>query len=229
MTTPNSTSITMPPPYIVPDGTLIVNCLIMLTQNHEAEDGPHFLLVPSNNSGFPHPWVEGGVPFKRDTAFFFNDLDVHQGSSIPKASPTGVSNPRLMAFFAIELTQGLHLRFPKVHVTQSIKGPQLGAHGSQVPKTVPCEGAARCTGKVVAKCYGCDRAALCATHKDGLWSQCQEVEELEGGEEGGRGGDPNGVIIEQCAQCLLPVGTTTVHFLLTGWGGWEGGGCPPHQ
>ena len=31
--------------------------------------------------------------------------------------------------------------------------------------------------------------------------------------------DPNGVCIEQCAQCLLPVGTTTGHFLLSGWGG----------
>ena len=30
--------------------------------------------------------------------------------------------------------------------------------------------------------------------------------------------DPNGVSIEQCAQCLLPVGTTTGHFLLSGWG-----------
>ena len=31
--------------------------------------------------------------------------------------------------------------------------------------------------------------------------------------------DPNGVSIEQCAQCLLPVGTTTGHFLLSAWGG----------
>ena len=30
--------------------------------------------------------------------------------------------------------------------------------------------------------------------------------------------DPNGVSIEQSAQCLLPVGTTTGHFLLSGWG-----------
>ena len=30
--------------------------------------------------------------------------------------------------------------------------------------------------------------------------------------------DPNGVTIEQCAQCLLPLGTTTGHFLLSGWG-----------
>ena len=31
--------------------------------------------------------------------------------------------------------------------------------------------------------------------------------------------DPNGVSIEQCAQCLLAVGTTTGYFLLSGWGG----------
>ena len=30
--------------------------------------------------------------------------------------------------------------------------------------------------------------------------------------------DPNGVSIEQCVQCLLPVGTTTGHFLSSGWG-----------
>ena len=30
--------------------------------------------------------------------------------------------------------------------------------------------------------------------------------------------DPNGVNIEHCAQCLLPVGTTTGHLLLSGWG-----------
>ena len=31
--------------------------------------------------------------------------------------------------------------------------------------------------------------------------------------------DPNGVSIEQRAQCLLPAGTTPGHFLLSGWGG----------
>ena len=36
--------------------------------------------------------------------------------------------------------------------------------------------------------------------------------------------DPNGVCIELCAQCLLPVGTTTGHFLLRGLGGY-----PPHR
>ena len=30
--------------------------------------------------------------------------------------------------------------------------------------------------------------------------------------------DPNGVTIEQSAQCFLPVGTTTGQFLLSGWG-----------
>ena len=98
------------PPYIIPEGTLIVNCLIMLTHNHEEEDGSHFLFVPSSSSGFPDPWVERAVPFKRGTAFFFNALDVHRGSGIPKAIPMGVRDPRLMAFFAIELTQ--EIRFP---------------------------------------------------------------------------------------------------------------------
>ena len=74
--------------------------------------GHIFFLCPLVvNSGFPSPWVERAVPFKRGTAFFFNALDVHRGSGIPKAldSPTGVTHPRLMAFFAIEITQGGNL------------------------------------------------------------------------------------------------------------------------
>ena len=132
------------PPYTTPEGTLIVNCLVMLTHNHEEEDGSHFLFVPSSSSGFPDPWVERAVPFKRGTAFFFNALDVHRGSRIPKASPTGMRDPRLMAFSAIELTQGWNLRFPNMHVTQSIRRPQLGAPGGRVAKTVQCDGAVRC-------------------------------------------------------------------------------------
>ena len=65
MTTPHSTCIAMPPPYTMPEGTLIVNCLIMLTDNHETEDWSHFLFVPCSSSGFPDPWVERAVPFKR--------------------------------------------------------------------------------------------------------------------------------------------------------------------
>ena len=178
------------PPYTIPEGTLIVNCLIMLTHNHEEEDGSHFLFVPSSSSGFPDPWVERAVPFKRGTAFFFNALDVHRGSGIPKASPMGVRDPRLMAFFAIELTQGGNLRFPNLHVTGSIKRPQLGAPGGRVARTVQCDGAVRCRGKVVANCYGCNRLILCTAHKDGLWVPCQEGEEVEGGGGGGGGGGP---------------------------------------
>ena len=144
--------------------------------------GHIFFLCPLySSSGFPAPWVERAVPFKRATAFFFNALDVHRGSGIPKASPTGVTHPRLMAFFAIELTQGRNLRFPNLHVTQSIKRPQLGAPGGRVAKTVQCDGAVRCRGKVVANCYGCNRAVLCAAHKDGLCVPRQEGGEVEGG------------------------------------------------
>ena len=84
-------------------------------------------------------------------------------------------------------------------------------------KTVQCDGAVRCMGKVVAKCYGYDRAVLHGAHKDGLCVPCQEGEEVEGGEEEVVVEDPNGVIIEQSAQCLLLLGTTTGHFLLSGW------------
>ena len=119
-------------------------------------------------------------------------------------------------FFAIELTQGPNLRFPNLHVTQAIKRPQLGALGGRGPNRAPCEGAVTCRGKVVAKCYGCEREGLCAAHKDGLCVPRHEGEEHE------RGGefveDPNWVSIGQRAQCLLPVGTTAGHFLLSGWG-----------
>ena len=110
-----------------------------------------------------------------------------------------------MAFFAIELTQGGNLRFPNVHVTQSIKRPQLGAPGGRMAKTVQCDGAVRCRGKVAANCYGCNRLILCTDHKDGLCVPCQEGAEVEGREEVVVVEDPNGVSIEQTAQCLLPV------------------------
>ena len=190
----------------------------MLTNNHEEEDGSHFLFVPSSSSGFPDPWVGRAVPFKRGTAFFFNALDVHRGSGIPKAPPTGVRDPRLMAFFAIELTQGGNLRFPNLHVAHCIKRPQLGAPAGQVAKTIHCDGAVRCRGKVVANCYGCNRLILCTAQKDGLCVPCQEGEEVEWGEEEEVVVDPNEISIEQSAQCLLPVGTTSGHFLLSGWG-----------
>ena len=93
-----------------------------------------------------------------------------------------------MAFFTIELTQGPNLRFPNVHVTHAITRPKLGAPGALGRKTVPCQGAVACRGKVVAKCYGCERAGLCATHKDGLCVPCHEREEHEEG--GGVGGGP---------------------------------------
>ena len=54
-------------------------------------------------------------------------------------------------------------------------------------------------GKVVAKCYGYDRAVLHGAHKDGLCVPCQEGEEVEGGEEEVVVEDPNGVSIEQSA------------------------------
>ena len=59
------------PPYPVPEGTFIDNSLIMLTHNHEARDGSHFLFVPSSSSGFRDPWVERAAPFKRGTTFVF--------------------------------------------------------------------------------------------------------------------------------------------------------------
>ena len=114
----------------------------------------------------------GLCPSRGALPFFFNALDVPRGSGIPKAAPNGVSDPRLIAFCAIELTQGRNLRFHNLHVTQAIKQPQLGSLGGGGAKTAPCEGAVRCRGKVVAKCYSCERAGLCMAHKDGLCVPC---------------------------------------------------------
>ena len=79
------------PSYTVPGGTLMVNCLIMLTHTHQAEDGLHFLFVHSSSSGFLDLWLESAAPFKWGSAFFLNALDVHQVSGIPKAAATSVS------------------------------------------------------------------------------------------------------------------------------------------
>ena len=75
------------PTYTIPQGTLIVNCLIMLTHNHEAEDGSHFLFVPSSSSGFPDLWVERAVPFKRGSAFFFMPLMPTGGRAFQRPGP----------------------------------------------------------------------------------------------------------------------------------------------
>ena len=48
-------------------------------------------------------------------------------------------------------------------------------------QTVECDGAVRCRGKGVAKCYGYDRAVLRAGRKEGLCVPCQEGGEVEGG------------------------------------------------
>ena len=116
------------PPYTIPEGTLIVNCLIMLMHNHEEEDGLHFLFMPPSSSGFPGPWVERAVPFNRGTASLFNALDLHRGSGIPKASPRGVIDPP-HGICAIELNQGGDLGFPNLHVTQSRQSSVRGRLG----------------------------------------------------------------------------------------------------
>ena len=92
------------------------------------------------------------------------------------------------------------------------------APGGRVAKTVLCDGAVRCRGKVVAKCYGYDRAFCAPPTKDGLCVPCQEGEEVEGGEEEVVVEDPNWVSIEQSAQCLLLLGTATGHFFCRGGG-----------
>ena len=93
-----------------------------------------FLCPPAVQGSLTLGW-RGMCHSRGALPFFFNALDVHRGSGIPKASPTDVTHPRLMAFFAIELTQGPNLRFPNLHVTQSIKRPQLGAPCGQVAKS----------------------------------------------------------------------------------------------
>ena len=42
-------------------------------------------------------------------------------------------------------------------------------------------------GKIVAKCYKCERAGLWLAQKDGLCLPCQEGEKVEGGWGGGGG------------------------------------------
>ena len=70
-------------------------------------------------------------------------------------SPTGAADPRLMAFFANQLTKGPSLRLHNLHGTQAIKRAQKGSVDGLGAKAL-----VRCRRKVVAKCYGCDRAGL---------------------------------------------------------------------
>ena len=66
--------------------------------------------------------------------------------------------PRLMAFFATELTQVPNLTFPKLHVTQAIKPPQKWSLEGLDVKAPTCwgGGGVRCRGKVVTSCYARD-------------------------------------------------------------------------
>ena len=93
-------------------------------------------------------------------------------------------------------------------------------------KTVPYEGAVGCRGKVVPKCYSCDRAPLCAAHKDGLCVPCQQGEEPEGWEEEELVEDPNGVTIEHVLSACFRRNNHRAFFFV-GVGGVAGGGCPP--
>ena len=105
--------------------------------------GHIFFLCPVVVRGSLTLGLRGRCHSRGALPFFLMPLMSNRGSGIPKASPTGVRDPRLMAFFAIELTQGGNLRFPNVHVTQSIKRPQLGAPGGRVAKRVQCDGPGR--------------------------------------------------------------------------------------
>ena len=91
-------------PYTVPDGRLIVNCLIMLTHNHAAQDGSHFLFVPSSSWGIPDPWLDRAVPFKSGTAFFCNALDVHRGLSWAFQRPQPPVCPILASWHFLQLS-----------------------------------------------------------------------------------------------------------------------------
>ena len=96
----------------------------------------------------------------------------------------------------------------------------LGAKASM------CQGGGvSCSGNVVARCYGSNRADLCMAHKARLCVRWV----IGGGGGGGRGEYPNGVCIEQYAPCLLLNGTTTGHFLLMGWGRGRGDWFPSFQ
>ena len=149
---------------------------------------------------------------------FFNALDVHRGSGIPKALPTGVTHRCLMAFFAIELTQGPDLRFPNLHFIQPLCGPSWGRLVARLPRRSLVKGLLGVGGRSWPSATVAS-GLFCAPHTKMVFVPCQEGEEQEGGDEEELVEDPNGVSIEQGAQCLLSVGTTTGHFLLSGWSG----------
>ena len=77
------------PPYTIPEGTLIVNCLIMLTHNHEEEDGSHFLFVPSSSSGSLNLGWRGLCHSRGALPFFLMPLMSTGGRGFPRPPPWG--------------------------------------------------------------------------------------------------------------------------------------------
>ena len=77
---------------------------------------------------------------KRALPVFFNAFDVHRKSIIPKPLPSVVSDSRLMAFFAIELTQSPNTRFPTLPVTPAIKRAHEGSDEGPGAKAPTCQG-----------------------------------------------------------------------------------------
>ena len=88
--------------------------------------GPIFFLSPPAVWGSLTLGWRGLCHSRGALPFFLNALDVHRGSGIPKAAPIGVSDPRLMAFFAIELTQGPTYGSPTCMSPRPLSSPSWG-------------------------------------------------------------------------------------------------------
>ena len=127
-----------------------------------------------------------------------------------------------MAFFAIELTQGPNLWFPNLHVTQSINRPQLGGLVAALPRHCHVRGRLGVRGRSWPSATAASGRLCAPPTKMVFVCHARSGRSQKGGRKRRGGGGGNGVSIEQCAQCLLPVGTTTGLFLLPwGVGGWE--------
>ena len=94
-------------PYTVPEGTLIVDCLIMLTHNHETEDGSHFVFLTSSSFVFADPTVGKAPPFKLALHYFSMPLMFTEDQGFQRPHPRLWPIPA--SFFPIELTYGPNL------------------------------------------------------------------------------------------------------------------------
>ena len=152
---------------------------------------------------------------------FFFALGFHRGWGIPKSARTVCPILALWHFLQSSLPMAVTYGSPTSMSPRPLSGRSWGRLVPGLSRWRHVRGQLGIGGRWLPSAMAAS-GRVCAPHAK-MVSVCHA---LRGRSRRG-GGGPNGVSIEQCAQCLLPQGTTTGHFCLGG----EGGGrwCPSHH